>query len=80
MLDTRALVELRRKDYPAAITDETAALDKAPKTADALFVRGLARLAADAAGGAGDIAAARAISPKIDQRYAAYGLVAPKTN
>jgi hypothetical protein len=33
MLDTRALVQLRRKDYAAAIADETAALDKMPRLA-----------------------------------------------
>ncbi len=79
MLDTRALVELRRKDYPAAIAAANAALGKAPKMASALFVRGLARSAGgDAAGGAADITAARAIYPKIDDRYADYGLTAPR--
>jgi predicted aspartyl protease/tetratricopeptide (TPR) repeat protein len=77
-LDTRALIELRRKDYPAAIADETTALEKTPRMAAALYVRGLARLASgDAAGGTTDVAAARAAQPGIDQRYAAYGLAAP---
>ena len=79
MLDTRALVQLRRKDYPAAIAAATGALGKAPKMPSALFVRGLARLASgDDTGGKADIAAARAISPKIDDRYSDYGLTAPK--
>jgi tetratricopeptide (TPR) repeat protein len=77
-LDTRALIELRRKDYTAAIADESAALEKTPRMAAALYVRGLARIASgDAAGGTTDVAAARAAQPGIDQRYAAYGLAAP---
>jgi hypothetical protein len=79
MVSTRALVQLRRKDYAAAIADETAVLGKIPKLSQALFIRGLARQASgDAAGSKADIAAARAISPRIDQYYAYYGLVAPK--
>lgn len=77
-LDTRALIQLRRKDYAAAIVDETAALDKMPKLAAALYVRGLARLGSgDAAGASADMAAARAAQPNIERRYAAYGLMAP---
>ncbi|WP_295633531.1 aspartyl protease family protein [Novosphingobium sp.] len=77
-LDTRALIELRLKDYAAAIADETAALDKLPKLAEALYVRGLARIGSgDAAGAAADLAAARSAQPNIDRRYAAYGLAAP---
>lgn len=78
MLDTRALVQLRRKDYAAAIADENAALGKMPKMAAALFTRALARLAnGDTAGGNADIAAAREIRPKIAQYYALYRLSAP---
>ncbi len=81
ILDTRALVQYRRKDYAAAIADESAALDKMPKMAAALFIRGLARLASgDAATGKTDIAAARGINPQIDQAYADYGLRAPGAN
>lgn len=78
LLDTRALVELRRKDYAAAIADENAALDKNPKLPAAFYTRGLARLASgDPEGGASDIASARKIEPTIDSRYAPYGLLAP---
>lgn len=77
-LDTRALVQFRRKDFAAAIADETAALAKLPRLPAALFVRGLARLASgDSVGGKADLAAAREIQPAIDRRYAAYGLVDP---
>ena len=79
MLDTRAFVEFRRKDYAAAVSDAGAALDKVPKLASSLFVRGLARLASgDEAAGKVDIASARAIQPTIDQRFSQYGLIAPK--
>ena len=68
-LDTRALVQLRRKAYLDAIADDTAA---------PLFIRGLARLASgDAPGGRNDIAAARKVQPHIDRYYAPYGLTAP---
>ena len=81
MLDTRALVQFRRKDYAAAIADENAALSTMPRLAPALFVRGLAQLAnGDAADGNADIAAAREIQPGIDSEYAAYGLTAPKAD
>ena len=79
MLDTRALVQFRRKDFAAAIADASAAIGKAPKLASSLYVRGLARLASgDDAGGQADVAAAHVIAPKIDQRFADYGLAAPK--
>ncbi len=75
MLDTRALVQFRRKDYAAAIIDENAALDEMPRLAAALYLRGLARQASgDAAGGQTDIAAARAGQPGIEQFYADYRL------
>lgn len=75
MLDTRALIQYRRKDYASAIADENAALEKSPKMAAGLFTRGLARIASgDAAGGAADVASARQIRPRIDQDYTAYGL------
>lgn len=82
-LDTRALIQLRRKDYAAAIVDESAALDKMPRLAAALYIRALARLASgDAASGQADLQAAREAQPTIDQLYAAYGLgaaIAPKS-
>ncbi len=77
MLDSRALVQLRRKNFAAAIADENAVLEKIPKFPGPLFVRGLARTASgDSAGGQSDIANARAIQPGIDKNYAPYGLVA----
>ena len=81
LLDTRALVQFRRKAYPAAIADTSAALAKHPKQAESLFVRGLARHASgDDAGGKADILAARAIKASIDRKYALYGILAPKSD
>ena len=80
MLDTRALVEWRRKDYPAAIAAANAALAKSPKMAGALYIRALAQLDQgnrDAA--LADLTAARTLSPKIDTFYAAYGMAGPAT-
>jgi predicted aspartyl protease/tetratricopeptide (TPR) repeat protein len=78
MLDTRALVRLRQKDFAGAIADETTALAASPKLAPALYLRGLAHLAGgDAAAGRADIAAARAINPKVGELYAIYGMTAP---
>ena len=59
------------------MADDTAALDKMPKLANALYIRGLARLdSGDTAGGRADIAAARAVQPHIDQHFDSYGLAA----
>lgn len=77
-LDTRVLVQLRRKDYKAAIADAGVVLARAPKASSTLYFRALARIAAgDADGGKADLAAAREISPHIDRRFAQFGLVAP---
>jgi predicted aspartyl protease/tetratricopeptide (TPR) repeat protein len=80
LLNTRALLQLRRKDYAAAIADASAALAKPPKLGTSLYVRGLAHIAGgDIAQGQADIAAARAIAPALDTYYAPYGLAAPNT-
>ena len=75
MLDTRALVQLRRKNYAAAIADETAALEQNAKMPAALFTRGLALAASgDPTGGEADVSSARKMQPTIDRVYAWYGL------
>lgn len=79
VLDTRALIHVRRSEWDAAIADETAALAKEPKSAGFLFVRGLARLGKhDDTAAATDFAEARKLNPKIDALYAEYGLIAPR--
>jgi hypothetical protein len=50
-------------------------LAQRPKFARSLYLRGLSRLKTrDAAGGDADIAAAKAIDPKIADEYARYGV------
>jgi tetratricopeptide (TPR) repeat protein len=74
-LDSRALVYLRRADYPSAIKDSDAVLAGRPKYAPSLYTRGLAkRKSGDMAGGDADIAQAKAIDPKIAETYAKYGV------
>jgi tetratricopeptide (TPR) repeat protein len=74
----RAFVHYRMAQYDHAIEDATAALKVDPKLALALYVRGLARIArSDQAGGAADIAAARAVEPRFAERFAGYGVKPP---
>jgi tetratricopeptide (TPR) repeat protein len=73
-LDSRALANLRKNNYPAAIADATAALAKNPKLAGSLYVRGVARLkSGDTTGGSADIAAAKQLDAKVADTYAGYG-------
>ena len=73
--DARALVLYEINAYASAIADADSALDLDPKKVGSLYVRGLAKQkSGDAAGGAADIAAAKAIDPKIAETYAGYGV------
>ena len=61
--------------FAAAIADENSALNANGKDADASYIRGLSKLkTGDAIGGNADIAAAKAINPKIAEAYAGYGM------
>jgi tetratricopeptide (TPR) repeat protein/predicted aspartyl protease len=74
-LDSRGLVQLRRKNYDAAITDYDAALRLQPKTAWSLYGRGLAKLRKGLSSeGQADIAAAAVLQPKMAERAASYGI------
>jgi tetratricopeptide (TPR) repeat protein len=74
-LDSRGLVRLRLKAYPAAIADYDAALKLDPKQSASLYGRGLAKLqAGDRAGGEADLAAARKIDPGVAEDFAGMGL------
>jgi tetratricopeptide (TPR) repeat protein len=74
-LDSRGLVYLRLGRLDEALADYNAALDKRPKMAGSLFGRALVKLRKGAdADGQADLAAARAIDPKVDTQYADYGL------
>jgi tetratricopeptide (TPR) repeat protein len=73
--NARALVFYEINAYASAIADADSALDLDPKKAGSLYVRGLAKLkTGDAPGGTADIAAAKAIDPKIADTYAGYGV------
>jgi tetratricopeptide (TPR) repeat protein len=74
-LDSRGLVNLRLQELDAAFKDYDAAVKLAPKNASALYGRAVAAMAMGRPGDA-DIAAAKAINPKIADNYAAIGLAA----
>ena len=75
ILDSRGLVQLRRAQLDRSIEDYTAALKLRPRQADSLFGRAVARIRnGDAKGGQDDLAAARGVEPKIDERFAKYGV------
>ncbi len=66
ILDSRALVRLRRGEWAKAIVDYDAALAKQPKLSWSLYGRGIAKLrTGEAAGGKADIDAAIALDPHI---------------
>lgn len=77
LLDSRALVQLRLGNLPAALADADAALAKRQMPTTLLF-RALAHKArGEAEAAATDIAAARKLEPAIGERFAAYGLAYP---
>ena len=75
-LDTRGFTYLKLGNYISAIADYDAALRFAPKLADALYGRGLAKLKqGDIDGGNVDIAAAKKINDGIADQFARYGVL-----
>ncbi len=73
--EAMALIRWRLKDYAAAEAEAGKSIAIFAKRAPALYLRGIAkRGAGDAAGGDADIAAAKAIDPKIAETYAGYGV------
>jgi tetratricopeptide (TPR) repeat protein len=74
-LDSRAFVLLRMGRVQDSIVAYDAALRQSPSLADSLFGRGVAELRAGTkAGGEADLAAARALDPRIDKTFAGYGV------
>jgi len=74
-LSTRCFVRYRTGEFALAITDCDESLREYPKSAHALYVRGLAKhKTGDTPGGDADIAAAKAIDPKIAETYVDYGV------
>ena len=77
-LENRGLVYLRRGEYDRAIDDYDAALKLRPNLAWALYGRGVARLfKGEAAAGDADIAAAKALAPRIAEITRARGIAPP---
>ena len=75
ILDSRALVHLKRNDFKKAIADYDAILKIDPKNADSLYGRGVAKQKiGDTAGGNADIATATSLDGKIAERFSSYGV------
>ena len=82
--DSRGLVYLKLKQYDKAIADYNAALKAAgyvdggpvgAPLANNLYGRGISRLRnGDPLGGAGDMAAAKAVKPEVADDYKEYGI------
>ncbi len=73
-LDSRGFVHLKSGRFDAAIADYDAAL-RIESTSHSLYGRGLARQRkGDQAGGAADIAAAKAIQADIAEKFVSYGV------
>jgi tetratricopeptide (TPR) repeat protein len=74
-LTARGFVYLRMANYPAAIADADASLKLEPRDASALLVRGIARLrSGDTAGGNADLAAANALTDRVAESFAMFGV------
>jgi tetratricopeptide (TPR) repeat protein len=71
----RGLLLLRQGDYRKALADFDADLKIQPKSARALYGRGVAKARMNqAADGSEDIAAAAALAPQMEERYRRYGI------
>ena len=74
-LSVRSLVQFRLARFDRAVADADAALASHQATPRTLYVRGVAkRKLGDAAAGDADIAAAKALDPKIVETAAGYGV------
>ena len=74
-LDSRAMVYFRMNRFDDALADLNAALEVAPSLAASLYMRGVIRKHnGDTAHAEADLAAARLLSPQIDEDYARWGI------
>lgn len=75
-LDSRAMVYYRLKRPEDALADLEVALDAAPEQAASLYLRALVLkgVAGRAGDGEADLAAARALEPRIERTYRRYGV------
>jgi tetratricopeptide (TPR) repeat protein len=72
---SRALVYLKQSKFASAVADCDAAVKLDPQDADAVYIRGRAKIGlGDKIGGEADIATAKAIDPGIADEYAKYGV------
>lgn len=74
IFENRGIVYVKLGEFYPALTDYNAVLEMNPKSASALYGRGYVKLKKGDATGEADIAAAKAIQPKIAEDYAKYGL------
>jgi tetratricopeptide (TPR) repeat protein len=72
-LDSRAMIYFRMGRFDDALADLEAALNHDPAQAASLYLRGIV-LKRQGKSGDADLAAARLISPRIDEDYARYGI------
>ncbi|MEN3748913.1 DUF3857 domain-containing protein [Sphingomonas sp. HF-S3] len=72
-LDSRGLVYFRMGRYEEALADFDAALTQSPNMTASLYMRGIT-LNRQGKNGNADLAAARMMSPRIDEDYARYGI------
>ena len=72
-LDSRAFVYFRAGKFAAALADYDVVLKRSPGEASSLFGRALTKIAMGSDGSA-DLAAARRISPQIDEDFARIGV------
>jgi predicted aspartyl protease/tetratricopeptide (TPR) repeat protein len=74
ILDSRALIRVRQKNYAAAIADYDTVLKVAPDQSGSLYMRGWAKRASGrTAEGAADMAAAKKLKPDIAEKFEPYG-------
>ncbi len=72
-LDSRGLVYFRMGRYDEALADFDAALAQSPDMTASLYMRGIT-LSRQGKNGSVELAAARMMSPRIDEDYARYGI------
>ncbi|OAN66958.1 DUF3857 domain-containing protein [Sphingomonas sp. TDK1] len=74
VLDSRAMVYFRMGKLDAALTDLDAALRASPEQSASLYMRGVIGKRTKAKDADAYLAAARMIEPRIDERFARYGI------
>jgi tetratricopeptide (TPR) repeat protein len=73
-LSSRGLVYLKMGKFDNAVSDFDAAVHASPQRPFALYGRGIARIKKGDVSGNGDITAAKAIAPSIEDQFVRYGI------